>query len=73
MLVFLNHLPKLTILRFELCYINNYNNEDYIKMFNNIRRSTKNNTYSTTIYNKSQKKSQKFHNIDNQTTVTLYL
>ena len=38
-------------------------------MFNNIRRST----YSTTIYNKSQKKSQKFHNIDNQTTVTLYL
>ena len=49
-------------------------------MFNNIRSSmksennrTKNNTYSTTIYNKSQKKSQKFHNVDNQTTVTLYL
>ena len=44
-------------------------------MFNNIRSSMKseNNTYSTTIYNKSQKKSQKFHNVDNQTKVTLYL
>ena len=45
-------------------------------MFNNIRSSMKSekfNTYSTTIYNKSQKKSQKFHNVDNQTTVTLYL